>query len=72
MADKSSSAASWRWLATDFAVGQPVRVVGGILADTTGVITDIPDSSDRALKINGWPEGVYVIALGEVLSLEPI
>ena len=45
---------------------------GGTLADLTAVTTRIPDSDDCALKVNGWPEGVYVVVVDDALSLEPI
>lgn len=72
MAENSSNSAIRRWAVTDFAIGQPVNVTGGILAGATGVISFVPNSRERALKVNGWPEGVYVIVLGEAIAVEPV
>jgi hypothetical protein len=72
MANNPSNTANRRWAVTDFAVGQPVRVASGFLADATGVIERMGESRDRGLKVDGWPAGVYVIVVSEAVKLEPI
>ena len=70
MAENSLRAEEGRVAVSDFVVGQPVSVSHGMLAGATGVIDCIPDSSDRAIRVNGWPEGVYVVVVDDATKLE--
>jgi hypothetical protein len=71
MSENSSRAENGRWAVSDFVAGQPVSVSHGILSGATGVIECISESSDRAIRVNGWPEGVYVVVVNDATRLEP-
>jgi|tagenome__1003787_1003787.scaffolds.fasta_scaffold19800324_1 hypothetical protein len=71
MAEDSSRADKRCWTVSDLAASQPVTVSHGLLAGATGVISLIPGSRERALKVSDWPEGVYVIVVNEATRLEP-
>jgi len=71
MSENSSRAEKRCWAVNEFVKGQLVSVSHGILAGATGVIECIPESQDQAVKVNGWPEGVYVVVVNEATKLEP-
>lgn len=72
MAEKSSRAQNERGAVNDLAVGQPIRVSHGILAGATGVVERMGESRECGLKVEGWPEGVYVIVVNDATRLEHV
>jgi len=72
MAEDCSRAQKRHSALNDFVPGQAVSVSHGDLAGATGVIERIGESRECGLKVDGWPEGVYVIVVNDATRLEPV
>ena len=69
-AKSEDPAASNRTPGRCFAPGDEVRIAAGKLAGVMGTVVLVRGGSDCLLKVENWPDGVYIIARWE--SLEPI
>ena len=52
------------------APGDEVRIAAGKLAEVRGTVVLVRGSSECVLQVEGWPDGVYIVAGWELL--EPI